>query len=264
MKRLLISIVVTACVADLVRADEAVRSLQQTLKTQGFYYGTVTGERTAETISAIRRYQIRNGLKVTGEINEETLHSLASTSNSVAATSRPNSKAATRPDAVRPDASLALNEQSRSPSTSRPDRASEIGPSYPTSFYQPALVRVNRRTIAVAQSQLMSRGYYRGRLDGQYGSQTAFAVCAFQSSAGLPVTGRLDAQTIDALGLADSHFAYSAPVSAPGEVWIPVRKFKHGKWKVKWKSHERAWGDYDREEHRQVNSDYNLNGYDDD
>jgi hypothetical protein len=43
-----------------------------------------------------------------------------------------------------------------------------------------------------------------------------------------------------------------------------VRKFKHGKWKVKWKSYERAWGDYDREEHRQANTDYNLNGYDDD
>ena len=59
---------------------------------------------------------------------------------------------------------------------------------------------MNRRTIAEAQYQLMSRGYYRGRLDGSYGRQTAVGLRAFQSSAGLVPTGRFDMETLNALG----------------------------------------------------------------
>ena len=76
MKRSLLCFVVVLCTATLLRADQAIRSLQQTLKDRGFYYGAVTGDKSAETTAAIRRYQIRNGLKVTGEINEETLRSV--------------------------------------------------------------------------------------------------------------------------------------------------------------------------------------------
>jgi len=61
-----------ASVAQL-RADEAVAKAQQSLKDQGFYYGQVTGEKNADTSAAIRRFQIRNGLQVTGELNDETL-----------------------------------------------------------------------------------------------------------------------------------------------------------------------------------------------
>ena len=76
MKRSLLCFVVTLCAVSLVRADQGIRSLQQTLKDQGFYYGAVTGDKNAETTAAIRRYQIRNGLPVTGEINGETLRSV--------------------------------------------------------------------------------------------------------------------------------------------------------------------------------------------
>jgi len=171
------------------------------------------------------------------------LRSVKSSSNSVAAASRPNSQpAATQPNSVRPDASARLNQSSPSPSFSPPDRPLETNPSYSTSFYQSAPLRVNRRIIAGAQYQLMTRGYYRGRVDGRYGHQTAYAVRAFQSTAGLPPTGRLDMETINALGSSDADFAYLAPRSPVYETWMPVRKFKHGKWKVKWKKYHRPWG----------------------
>ena len=51
-------------------------SVQQALKDQGFYYGEVSGEMNANLTAAIRRYQIRNGLQVSGELNNETLKSL--------------------------------------------------------------------------------------------------------------------------------------------------------------------------------------------
>ena len=54
----------------------------------------------------------------------------------------------------------------------------------------------------------------------------AFAVQAFQSSAGLPPTGRLDAETLEALGSSDAHFAYLPPVSRGYETWMPMKKFK--------------------------------------
>lgn len=58
------------------RADQLVESVQQALKDQGFYYGEVSGETSANLTAAIRRYQIRNGLQVNGELNSETLQSL--------------------------------------------------------------------------------------------------------------------------------------------------------------------------------------------
>jgi peptidoglycan hydrolase-like protein with peptidoglycan-binding domain len=265
MKRSVLCLVVTLCAAGLVRADQSIRSLQQALKDQGFYYGTVTGEKSAETAAAVRRYQIRNGLQVTGEINDETLRALNSNSNSVVATSRAKSKpAASQPNSVRPDASARLSQSSPPPSFSQPDRPLQTNPSYSGSFYQSAPLRVNRRMIAGAQYQLISRGYYRGRVDGKYGSQTAFAVRAFQSSAGLPPTGRLDMQTLDALGSSDTDFAYLGPAARQYEAWIPVTKFKHGKWKVKWKKYHRPFSGEDGDEDRQTNSEYGGNPYNED
>lgn len=56
--------------------DELTKSVQQKLKDQGFFYGEATGQPGSETDAAIRRYQIRYGLKVTGGLNDETMHSL--------------------------------------------------------------------------------------------------------------------------------------------------------------------------------------------
>ena len=264
MKRL-VCLVVTMCAVNIMHADQAILSLQQTLKEQGFYYGTVTGDKSAETTAAIRRYQIRNGLQVTGELNEETLRAVKSSSNSMAAASRPNSKAAaTQSNSIRPDAGARLNQSSPPPSFTQPDRSLDINPSYSASFYQPAPVRVNRRIIAGTQYQLINRGYYRGRVDGKYGRQTAFALRAFQSSAGLPPTGRLDMHTLEALGPSDADFAYLAPASRGYETWMPVRKFKHGKWKMKWKTHHRPFGGEDGDEARQANSEREWNSYNED
>src|SRR4249919_4398925 len=75
----------------LMRADQLVENVQQALKDQGFYYGEVTGEMNANLTAAIRRYQIRNGLQVSGELNAETLQSLGINSS---ASARPATKPA--------------------------------------------------------------------------------------------------------------------------------------------------------------------------
>jgi len=86
----------------LVRADQTIESVQQALKDQGFYYGEITGEANANLTAAIRRYQIRNGLQVDGELNSETLHSLGIDSSRAAA-GRPAAKTTPSPSPGLPD-----------------------------------------------------------------------------------------------------------------------------------------------------------------
>ena len=80
-----------------VRADQAIESIQQKLKDQGFYYGEINGKKDADTTAAIRRYQIRNGLQITGEINAETQRSLGIT-YTAPSTPRPRPTATPFPD----------------------------------------------------------------------------------------------------------------------------------------------------------------------
>ena len=244
MKRAIAHLLLVVCVAGFVRADQTTQSVQQTLKDQGFYYGNVTGDKSAETTAAIRRYQIRNGLKVTGEINPETLRSLNVNSNQ-AASSQPASKPAlTQPNLPRPPDNSRVAQNSSLAWSSEPDRGLEENPLFAGAPNQPASRRISARAaVAEVQRQLMSRGYYRGRVDGRPGRRTAFALRAFQFQSGLPPTGRLDTTTLNALELSNENLAYLEPAPRSYQTWVPVTKFKHGKWKVKWKKVHRDQDD---------------------
>jgi len=56
-------------------------------------------------------------------------------------------------------------------------------------------------TVSAAQAQLSSQGYYQGKIDGVYGAATRRAVMRYQSDHGLRVTGSLNTDTLQALGL---------------------------------------------------------------
>ena len=51
------------------------------------------------------------------------------------------------------------------------------------------------------QTKLADQGYYHGQIDGVIGSGTIDAVRKFQADHGLPTTGRIDAQLLNALGI---------------------------------------------------------------
>lgn len=59
-----------------LRADEMVRTVQSRLKAGGFYWGEVNGTYDSDTAAAITRYQIRNGLQITGKLDSQTSHAL--------------------------------------------------------------------------------------------------------------------------------------------------------------------------------------------
>ncbi|HEY0368126.1 MAG TPA: peptidoglycan-binding protein [Chthoniobacterales bacterium] len=191
------------------RADSVIASAQQKLKEQGFYYGEITGQKDADTAAAIRRFQIRNGLKINGELNDETAKSLGVRGTVAtqatpppapirAATPRPTIRATPPPD------NSDLREELPRP---------RYGAAPPHDFapaplgvlagtpYETSPLEVQRRIVVAAQSALARRGFYRGTLDGVYGQGMAYAVRAFQSAFGIEPTGRLDSDTLGALGL---------------------------------------------------------------
>ena len=198
----------------LMRADQLVERVQQTLKDEGFYYGEVNGDMNANLTAAIRRYQIRNGLQVSGELNDETLRSLGIKSSG---SSRPTTKPASpTPAAGAVPPSDATETASPAPPIqpfNNGPQGHQVFPSNPmgpasspgTVFgdtpFQTAPPAVQRNVIVSAQIVLARYGLYREQIDGIYGPAMELSLRAYQASARLPVTGRLDLETLAALRL---------------------------------------------------------------
>lgn len=201
----------------LVRADQVVETAQQALKDQGFYYGEISGEMNATLTAAIRRYQIRSGLQVTGELNDETLQSLGiKSSGSTRKTVKSGSP--TPPSAAAPDNSA--SDQAENPAPAPPSQnfgnapqGQPVYPSTPTSPaaspgtvfagtpFETAPPMVQRNVVVSAQIALARYGLYRQQIDGLYGPAMELSLRAYQAQTRLPVTGRLDLETLAALRL---------------------------------------------------------------
>lgn len=179
----------------VVMADSVVQRAQEALKEQGYYYGETSGEKNSDTVAAIRRFQIRNGLQVTGELNEETIRALDAGSSSA------TSQSAQSPATAQPEATSAIPiapPTSRPQTDVRPQLAQNVLGNTP---YETAPPELQRRVLIGAQTLLLRRGFYKGRLDGVPGPQFQFSLRAYQSRIGLPSTGRLDMETLASFGL---------------------------------------------------------------
>jgi hypothetical protein len=171
----------------------------------------------ANLTAAIRRYQIRNGLQVSGELNDETLRSLGINSSG---SSRPTTKPASPTPAagavpgepgsdetetgspappVQPY-SNAPQDQQVFPSTPM-GPAGSPGAVFAGTPFQNAPPGVQRNVIVSAQIALAQYGVYREQIDGIYGPAMEFSLRAYQARARLQVTGRLDLETLTALRL---------------------------------------------------------------
>src|ERR1700693_2135090 len=229
MKLRIAVVVLVAALAAEARGDQIVQNVQQALKDQGFYYGEVTGEKDADTSAAIRRYQIRNGLQISGDLNDETLKSLGVDSSGARAvvqaspTPPPTAPATSDLRAEPREKSTPTNPLTGQPFPEpRQDRSvdgqirdgeqmpvrpnSETVPARPAENfagtpYEAAPPQVQRDVILSAQNILARRGLYRGAYDGNVSPDLEFSLRAYQSRAGLAVTGRLDLETLAALEL---------------------------------------------------------------
>lgn len=212
------------------QGDSSLAGVQQALKDQGFYYGEVTGKKDSDTSAAIRRYQIRNGLQITGDLNPETQKSLglkptapkAGATPKTGATPAATLKAApapVRPPPMETDASD-LRDSDELDEEPAPEQRTFRAPP-PVDGYAPgprglraetsgalddtpfevAPPDVQTRVIVGAQTLLARQGYYRSGIDGVYGPGMEFALRAYQTRSGFEPSGRLDMETLAALGL---------------------------------------------------------------
>ena len=55
-----------------ISADDNIRTVQTRLRAGGFYFGEIDGSYSSALSAALTRYQIRNGLPVTGQLDPET------------------------------------------------------------------------------------------------------------------------------------------------------------------------------------------------
>jgi peptidoglycan hydrolase-like protein with peptidoglycan-binding domain len=196
-------------------ADSAVESAQKKLKDDGFYYGDINGKKDADTTAAIRRYQIRNGLQITGDLNAETLRSLG-------LTSKPSSTPATRPAQTPGPTPPGFLEETPAPKvTPAPQPQPQPGPGPDTNDeveipppprvegvnvfggtpYEGAPPQVQQDIVSKAQVILMRQGYYRDAIDGVYGPAMNSSLRNYQAHFGLQPSGRLDVETLASLSL---------------------------------------------------------------
>jgi len=203
-------------------ADSSISEVQQSLKDQGYYYGQITGQKDADTSAAIRRYQIRNGLEITGDLNEETLKSIRSNAGNTAQAAPgpansvpPRVQSAPDTSDLRADSGSAdrgLNGPAAQPA--HPPGMDQWGqqpngvrpmPSGTGVFsgtpYEAAPPEVQQRVIVDAQRILARHGLFKSEITGAYGPDLEFSLRAYQSRVGLNPSGRLDLETLAALQL---------------------------------------------------------------
>jgi peptidoglycan hydrolase-like protein with peptidoglycan-binding domain len=75
-KRFVFAVAVGVSVVGFVLADDNVRAVQEKLRDGGFYSGEIDGAYSSQLDAALTRYQIRNGLPITGQLDVETSKAL--------------------------------------------------------------------------------------------------------------------------------------------------------------------------------------------
>ena len=199
----------------VARADECDRQCATSPEGSGILlWRDYRAVKDADTTAAIRRYQIRNGLKVTGELNNETQRSLHVNGTTTAPQRVPSVPHQPMQDDSDSGENQPHSYEPPSPRSHAPQYgASPMYPNEPYRYreevygifsgtpYERASIGVQQRIVFDAQMILARRGYYRSDIDGIYGPGTEIALRAFQIQRGLPASGRFDLPTLGALGL---------------------------------------------------------------
>lgn len=192
---------------------EAVSELQAMLKLLGFYPDSVTGQFQESTQNAVKQFQSAAGLTPDGVVGSATWSELlptppneanpptASSPSGPASSTPASGPAPTTPSAsssptppAGPGASTTPNTSSGSASANRPS------PPNSASTGQPVL-RPGMEGAAVTrlQERLKALGFYRGAVDGVFGSQTEQAVKQAQRHYNLEPDGIVGPATWDAI-----------------------------------------------------------------
>lgn len=213
--------------ANNVFVDAAtVRDVQHTLKSRGMRVG-VDGVMGPRTQAAIRQFQKSENLEPTGQLNRQTLVALGIQQPDVRAAEPRYSaelirsvqltlnnrgfRAGTIDGLLNSSTRTALKDFQKSENLEEtghlnPQTLSALGIPPERHTAEVTRSRVDRQhadnsgaTVREVQRRLVSLGYYMGSADGVLGPSTRAALNGFQRDHKLPVTGRIDRDTLAAL-----------------------------------------------------------------
>lgn len=167
---------------------EPVSELQAMLQLLGFYAGPVTGQFQESTQIAVQQFQGATGLTADGIVGAATWSKLLPTPPAEA--NPPTATAPATPPSQPPAASTPSSAPAR-PSGSAGSSSASSGGSSPAAPDQLPTLRPGNQGAAVTrlQQRLKSLGFYRGTVDGVFGSQTEQAVKQAQRHYGLEPDG---------------------------------------------------------------------------
>ena len=152
-----------------------VRVMQNALKKQGYYKGSVDGTFGPDTLKAVKKFQAAMGLKADGKPGNKTLIALYDG----------GSKAINNIDGNKAALFKVKDEHSI--------------------YYGSTGSRVRG-----LQKALKAAGYFKGSLDGKFGEMTELAVRKFQTAKGLHVDGVAGRKTIASLNKAQKSIKLSS------------------------------------------------------
>lgn len=135
----------------------AVADLQQLLQRKGFYTGKIDGDFGSGTLNAVLKFQKANGLIADGIVGSASWKALR-----------------------------AVPASTQSPTVSSTTSSTTLPTLLPGS---------QGAAVTQAQQLLKAKGYYQGRIDGDFGVGTRDAIAAFQRANGLTVDGKVGEQT---------------------------------------------------------------------
>ncbi len=174
-----------------------VKTVQKRLKELGYYRSNIDGKMGRDTVSALKEFQKAHGLEddgVAGKATYAILFSETALHKGVTPSPVPTN-------------------------TPKPEATDGSAEAWPT-------LRKNDSGDAVAQLQeaLIKLGYMSGKADGNYGSNTAEAVKAFQKANGLTADGTAGEQTQKLLfgGNAKKASATAKPTATPKATATPT------------------------------------------
>lgn len=140
--------------------EETVRELQHRLQQLAWFEGRITGKLGDDTVAAVRGFQAKRGLAVTGVVDDKTWKEL------VGRTKKPTHDQ--MHNILRPGPALL-----------------EKG--------------ATGASVKDLQARLKQIGWFSGKVTDTYGDATAKAVKDFQAKRGIPTTGEVDQRTLDRL-----------------------------------------------------------------
>ena len=166
-----------------VRSD-AVRTLQQNLKTLGYYDGSVTGNFGRLTKEAVYNFQKANGLSADGVAGAKTLSSISGKLSGNSSSGNSSSSGSSNSNS---------NSSGSSSSNNNSDSSTLLNTS--VMLQQGS----SSSEVLKLQNMLASLGFYTGNKTGNFGALTADAVMAYQKSKGLTADGIAGKKTLAAI-----------------------------------------------------------------